>query len=126
MTVPGVLSALSAIQPTVTRTYLAAGEQLIVAPSTQEKPAHPDVASATAWLRRKIVFDAASLSEVADEFNRYSPRQLVIENSALNTIRVSGVFSSTDIGSVIRFIRERPGLQVIETPSEIRVRKNNS
>jgi len=105
---------------------LAAGEQLVVASHSQQKPAHPDVAGATAWLRRKIVFDAAPLSEVADEFNRYSARQLIIEGSAVNAVRVSGVFSSTDIGSVIRFIRERPGLQVTETAGEIRVRKNNS
>lgn len=103
--------------------YLDAGEQLIVAPRAQEKPAHPDIPGATAWLRRKIVFEAAPLSDVAEEFNRYSERQLIIEDSALQAFRLSGVFSANDLGSVIRFIRERPGMQVIETPTEIRVRK---
>jgi transmembrane sensor len=104
---------------------LDAGEQLIVAPRAQERPEHPDISGATAWLRRKIVFEAAPLSEVAEEFNRYSERQLIIEDSALQAFRLSGVFSSSDLASVIRFIRERPGIRVIETPAEIRVRKDD-
>jgi transmembrane sensor len=105
--------------------YLAAGEQLIVAPDAIQKPPHPNVSNATAWLRRKIVFNRASLSEVAEEFNRYSARQLVIEDPALHDFHVSGVFSSTDIGSVVRFLRDRSTVEVVETPSEIRVRKKN-
>ena len=39
---------------------------------------------------------------------------------------ISGVFSSTDPQSLIRFLRERPGVHVIETASEIRVVRNIS
>jgi ferric-dicitrate binding protein FerR (iron transport regulator) len=63
---------------------------------------------------------------VAEEFNRYNERQLVIEDPKLYDFHISGVFSSTDPQSLIRFLRERPGVHVIETASEIRVVRNIS
>jgi transmembrane sensor len=106
--------------------YLSAGQQLTVTPKTERKTAHPNVASATAWTQRELVFDAASLSDVAEEFNRYNDRQLVIEDPALYDFHISGVFSSTDPASLIRFLRQRPGVKVTDTPSEIRIARNNS
>jgi transmembrane sensor len=63
---------------------------------------------------------------VAEEFNRYNERQLIIQDPALYDFHVSGVFSSTDPASLVRFLRERPGVKVIETATEIRVAKNIS
>jgi transmembrane sensor len=106
--------------------YLSAGEQLTVTPKTEQKTAHPNVASATAWTQRQLVFESASLSDVAEEFNRYNGRQLVIQDPKLYDFHISGVFSSTDPASLIRFLRQRPGVKVIETASEIRVARNIS
>jgi len=103
---------------------LAAGEQIIVTPQTAQRTSHPDVAGATAWTQRQLVFDAASLTDVANEFNRYNERKLVIDPSALGTQHISGVFSSTDPASLIRFLRDRPGLRVTETSTQIRVERN--
>jgi len=102
---------------------LAAGEQITVTPKAARRTPHPNVAGATAWTQRQLVFDSASLSEVAGEFNRYNERKLVIDASALGTLHISGVFSSTDPASLIRFLRDRPGLRVTETATEIRVEK---
>jgi transmembrane sensor len=102
---------------------LAAGEQITVTPKAARRTPHPNVAGATAWTQRQLVFDSASLSEVAGEFNRYNERKLVIDASALGTLHISGVFSSTDPASLIRFLRDRPGLRVTETAKEIRVEK---
>jgi transmembrane sensor len=103
---------------------VAAGEQLTVTSKTARKSEHPNVAAATAWTERRIVFESATLSEVAEEFNRYNERQLIIEDSGLYDFHISGVFSSTDPDSLIRFLRERPGVRISETPSEIRIAKN--
>jgi transmembrane sensor len=105
-------------------TILAAGEQITVTSKAARKTPHPDLAGATAWTQRQLIFDSASLTEVADEFNRYNERKLVLDPSALGNLHVSGVFSSTDPSSLIRFLRDRPGLRVIETPTEIRVEKD--
>jgi transmembrane sensor len=103
--------------------YLGAGEQLIVTPMSEQKTAHPNVASATAWTQRQLIFESASLSDVAQEFNRYNERQLVIEDSNIHDFHISGVFSSTDPASLIRFLRQRPDVQVVETATEIRIAK---
>jgi transmembrane sensor len=100
---------------------LTAGEQITVSPKTARKALHPNLAGATSWTQRQLVFDSASFSDVAEEFNRYNERKLVIDPAALGTLHISGVFSSTDAGSLIRFLRDRPGVRVTETPTEIRV-----
>jgi transmembrane sensor len=101
--------------------FVTAGEQITVSPKTVHRTEHPNLAGATSWTQRQLIFDSASLAEVADEFNRYNERKLVIETSALGDLHISGVFSSTDPASLIRFLRDRPGLRVTETSTEIRI-----
>jgi transmembrane sensor len=102
---------------------LAAGEQLTVTPEVAQKAENPNIAGAIAWRERQIVFKSASLSEVAEEFNRYNKRQLVIEDPQALTFHVSGVFSSIDPDSLIRFLKQRSGVKVSETESQIRIEK---
>lgn len=120
--VPGV-DGIKTGEPPQT-TFLAAGEQITVTPKAARRTPSPDLAGATAWTQRQLIFDSASLSDVADEFNRYNERKLVLDPSVLGSLHVSGVFSSTDPASLIRFLRDRPGLRVIETPTQIRVEKD--
>ena len=103
---------------------VSAGEQLTVTPKVARKSEHANVAAATAWTERRIVFESATLAEVAEEFNRYNERQLVIEDVGPYDFHISGVFSSTDPESLIRFLRERPGVTVTEGTSQIRITKN--
>jgi transmembrane sensor len=103
---------------------VAAGEQLTVTPKLIRIAEHPNIATATAWTQRQLVFESASLSDVADEFNRYNDRQLIVADPRLETFHVSGVFSSTDPASLIRFLRARPELKIFETESQIRIEKN--
>lgn len=103
---------------------VAAGEQLTVTPKLIQIAEHPNVANATAWTQRRLVFESASLAEVADEFNRYNDRQLIVAGPGLETFHVSGIFSSTDPASLIRFLRARSELKIVETETEIRIEKN--
>jgi transmembrane sensor len=102
--------------------FLSAGEQVTVTPAqTLAEPARADIAATTAWMQRRLIFDGSKLSDVVQEFNRYSKRQLVIENVELSGFHVSGVYSSTDPASLIRFLREQPGMQVTESENEVRI-----
>jgi transmembrane sensor len=103
---------------------LGAGEQATVTIGATQKTTHPNIAGATAWRAREIVFESATLSDVAEEFNRYNQRQLVIEDPQLYGFHISGVFSSTDPDSLIKFLRQRPGVKVTETSGDIRIEKN--
>ena len=103
--------------------FLAAGEQATVTLDAAQKTVNPNISGATAWREREIVFESATLSDVAEEFNRYNQRQLVIEDSTLYGFHISGVFSSTDPDSLIKFLRQRPGVKVTEANGEIRVER---
>jgi transmembrane sensor len=101
--------------------FLSAGEQVTVVRDAVEQPTHANVIAATSWRQRRLIFDSAPLSEVVDEFNRYNTRQLVIDDSELRNFGVVGVFSSTDPGSLLRFLRAQPGIAVVEDDAQIRI-----
>lgn len=107
------------LQPIV----ISAGQQLIVTRSEIKKPVAANVANVTAWTQQQLAFDAASLSEVAEEFNRYNERHIVIRDRGAFEFRISGVFSSSDPAGLIRFLRDRPGIRVLESSSEITVER---
>jgi transmembrane sensor len=109
----------------IAEVVLTAGGQVLVTDAAIQHAPRPNVASAVAWRQRQLVFESASLVEVAEEFNRYNTRQLVIRDAGLRSFHISGVFSSTDPASLIRFLRERPEVQVTETASEILVTKSS-
>jgi transmembrane sensor len=101
---------------------VAAGEQLRVrSGGGVERPGRPDIAAATAWTQRRLVFESTSLADVVEEFNRYNARPLRIESAQLDTFQIDGVFSSTDPEPMIRFLRSRPGIQVTETDGAIEI-----
>jgi len=102
--------------------FLSAGEQVTVTPAAVvPAPVHADIGATTAWMERRLIFEGSKLSDVVQEFNRYNKRQLVIEGAQLSDFHVSGVYSSSDPASLIRFLREQPGMLVTETDNEVRI-----
>jgi transmembrane sensor len=108
---------------------LTAGEQLRVPTSESsgqaediQRPVTPqrvDTAAATSWTQNRLTFSNTSLLDVAEEFNRHNTRQLSIGGNSLAAIKVSGVFSATDITSFLRFLRAQPGIVIRETEQQI-------
>jgi transmembrane sensor len=99
---------------------LSAGEQLAITPRATARPTRANVAVAMAWTQRQLILDDAPLSQVAEEFNRYSARKLVAEDRGEPALRLSGVFR-TDPEFLIRYLRERPDIVVTETSTEVRI-----
>lgn len=104
-----------------TEVFLDAGQQLTVTPTAVAPPKRANIAAATAWTQRQLVFDSAPLSEVAEEFNRYNKRPIVIEDHALESFGVIGVFSSADPSSLLSFLRDQPEIVVVEGDSRISI-----
>jgi transmembrane sensor len=67
------------------------------------------------WRDGRLVFAATSLAEVADEFNRYNHRQLVISDPAVAGIRISGTFKASNVEAFVRLLKEAYGLKVEST-----------
>ncbi len=102
-------------------TQLPAGYRLVVTGAGQVQTTPVDPAAAIAWTQHQLVFDSDSVANVANEFNRYNARQLIVEGT-LRDVRVSGVFATSNPMAFVRFLQDRFGAQVSETDSVIRVR----
>lgn len=107
-------------------TPLSAGEQITVemrmaAATSPPLPKRTNVAAATAWTQHRLVFDSTPLTMVAEEFNRYNTRHVIVEGKGLSEFHISGSFASTDPSSLLRFLETQPGLIVHETAADIRI-----
>jgi transmembrane sensor len=101
---------------------IAAGEQLrVIRSGTVRRSSQADLAAATAWTQRRLVFEATPLADAVEEFNRYNPRPIRITSEQLNDFQIDGVFSSTDPEPLIRFLRTRPGIYVRESDRAIEI-----
>lgn len=92
-------------------------------------PQPANIEAATAWTQQRLVFDFATLNEVAEEFNRYNRRRLVIDceaDACGQDFHISGSFSSSDPTLLLRFLRDQAGIEVNETANEIRISRRDS
>jgi transmembrane sensor len=85
-----------ATAPAVRTTEMLAGDQLVALTDREWSLARTDVVDETSWVVGRLKFQGQPLGEVAAEFNRYSPRKLVIEDPALAARPISGTFKSDD------------------------------
>lgn len=103
---------------------VSAGQQVIVAPRLVLRPVRVNAAVATAWTEGKLVFDATPLSDVIQDFNRYSLRPLVIDDPQLLSLHVSGTFDARNSTQIIQFLSERFGLVAHESTHGIRLSRD--
>jgi transmembrane sensor len=104
-------------------TYLSAGQQLTVAARkpVQSVPQSVNLATATAWTQRRLVFDHRPLGEVAEEFNRYNAQAIQIESAQLRRQEVTGVFQANDPDSFLDFVANIPGVKFERNADSIQV-----
>jgi transmembrane sensor len=100
-------------------TVLSAGQRATLEPDRQVRTERTDLAAATAWTARQLVFDGTPLAEAVEEINRYNARQLVIEDRRLDDFHIRGTFTATDPAPLVRFLKARFGFAVEETQEEI-------
>ena len=76
---------------------LSAGEELRVSRDGHTTViSNADMEAATAWREGKVIFRTERLSEAARRLNRYSRMQIEIDNEALASKQISGVFETGD------------------------------
>jgi transmembrane sensor len=112
--------AVTSGQGRVDAVVVPAGEQVAVLGSAQVTSATAaDVAAATAWTQRRMIFESAPLSAVVEEFNRYNTRRLVVGDPRFSGLHVSGVFASTDPALLVQFLQMQAEISVRERDDEI-------
>ncbi len=103
---------------------LVAGEQMTLTQEALTHPVRTNVSAVTAWTQNQIVLDAVRLEDVAEEFNRYSERPLIVDDHGSSPLRLSGVFS-TDPRFLISYLRARDDITVLETQRNIRITRHD-
>ncbi len=72
-----------------------------------------DVApSVVAWTAQRVVFRGATLDRVIDEFNRYQSRPVIIDDSRLAPLIISGVFDPSNPDSLLSYLELYEGVKV--------------
>lgn len=75
------------------------------------------------WRSGLIIFKRAPLAEVAQDFNRYNDRKLVITDPDTAAIKIDGSFKIGNVDGFCRLMRDAYGLRVAESPHEIKISK---
>lgn len=65
-----------------------------------------NIKEVSAWRDGKLIFDEMPLAEVIQEVNRYRTRQIHITDPDLKDLKVSGVFKSDDLDSILGAIEQ--------------------
>ena len=106
-------------QSTAAVRLLRPGERLRIADHSPETVDSPSIERVTAWRRGLLIFDDASLSEAAAEFNRYGPVKITIGNADIGKIRVGGVFKIGDPADFAQVVANAHDLRIINRSGEI-------
>lgn len=72
----------------------------------------PDIADATAWWQRRLVYHDETLAHIVEDFNRYNRRQIRLEGDAVMQRAYTGVFDADDPDSLALVLASDPELAV--------------
>jgi transmembrane sensor len=97
---------------------VAAGAATLVTSRSEEV-----VEQALSWRDGVLTFDQQPLSAIADEFNRYNGRRLVLADPSTGSIRITGTFPADRPDAFARLLREAYGLGFEESGQEIRIHR---
>ncbi|GAD58273.1 MULTISPECIES: FecR family protein [Brevundimonas] len=87
---------------------VARGAETLIATDAVDR-----VDRALAWRHGMVSFQQATLAEVAEEFNRYNTRQIVVDDPAVAAMRIGGNFRPTNSDAFLRLLQRAYGLQVM-------------
>ena len=94
---------------------VASGEQIVVVKHhPPQRVAVADPTRATAWTERRLIFEEATLTEVAAEFARYNDKVIQILGEPLASKRITGIFNATDQATFVEFLRTHANVRVHE------------
>jgi transmembrane sensor len=101
---------------------MTAGERLRVAKGGPAKIDAPRVDAVTAWRRGEVMLDDTPLTDAVAEMNRYSKSALVIDESNIATLHVSGIYHTGDSEGFAQTVANLYGLKVTQEGGQIHLR----
>lgn len=108
--------------PSAPSMLLGAAERTVITATAVSSPERvANLAAATAWTQRRLVFERRPLGEVAEEFNRYNRQLIHIDDAGLRDEQVTGVFEANDPESFVTFLSSIPGVTLQRSEDRISV-----
>ncbi|MFO3723040.1 FecR family protein [Pseudomonas sp. HLMP] len=95
------------------RVVLAQGEATV---GGRTLPVSPDAQAQTAWQRGKLIFNGKPLGQVLAELERYQHGRILLPDTQLAALEVSGVFDLDDPQALLRTLEQRYALKVTYLP----------
>jgi transmembrane sensor len=95
---------------------VASRDQMVVTKKTAEQ-----VLDQLGWRQGKLVLDQMTLKQAAIEFNRYNRKKLVIDDPAVENIRIGGSFNVDNVEGFAHLLHEGFGVKVEEADDEIKI-----
>ncbi len=83
---------------------LRAGQQMISGPAVPAEIVPVNLQRVTAWTVGHIAFDDEPLSSVVERINRYGGTQIVIGDSRVGAMKISGVFNTGDVAGFVEIV----------------------
>ena len=109
---PSLLEMKVEVLPT-TIPQLSAGQTATASGSgvTLKELPKREMARKLAWQNQMLVFDGDTLADVVAQFNRYNPRQIVIADPRLATLKMGGYFRPTNLDAFISVLQSDFGIR---------------
>ena len=92
---------------------MSAGQQAVIDNSRVIRTDNANAPDAVAWKDRILVFHSRPLSEVAEEFNRYNTRHIIIRDEEVGRRAMSGTYSVDRPQVLVLYLQEDSSLSVI-------------
>jgi transmembrane sensor len=106
---------------------LRAGQQLKAAPAGTPEIAPANIQRVTAWTTGQLMFDNEPLASVVERVNRYGGTQIVIADSRVGDMKISGVFNAGDAAGFVEIVTHYlPVKAVSEGPNTIALQGNGT
>lgn len=72
-----------------------------------------DITRATAWQEGRLIYEDHPLASVIKDLNRYSKRKIVLEDKAMESIRITGVFKTGDNRKAVEALTKYFSMRIV-------------
>jgi transmembrane sensor len=98
---------------------MTSGYRLLAVGEADWRLSRADTSTLTAWIRGQLIFSEWTLGEIAKEMNRYSTRQVVIDDPQVAEERMSGVLNLGDIDTFVAAVEAQDIGRVARSSNKI-------
>lgn len=97
---------------------LHAGQQATATTGTEISVLPADLGSVSDWRRGVLQFRDTTLSDAANELNRYSKTRLIVRDPKVAALRVSGVFTANDGARFAKTLEAIHPIRIVKTGAD--------